>query len=684
MALIRTPVATRMHYGRQISTTPRCLVVSLTFAFILLNWLMYHVFQGRILYTSEESTDDTTFDTQQQSPLSLLKQPHYQPWIVDRNRTSHREGPNWLGNWLRWRGLDPGHAEARVTENQKGFDVIYTWVNGSDVDLQQLRLELQAQSPLFNLPAAGDKKKIEAVTSKRFRDMDELRFSVRSVSQNAANTIRQIYLLTTESRPGIAQRPVWLKDTSAMLPEGGLRVVPHREIFSNDADLPTFNSLAIESQMHNLPGLSDIFLYMNDDVFVGTKMLPSDIWTSLYGFVFHLESSLLVPPTIRPVESNPVNVGEWNSLQYSNYLLSKRFGPRYRAYLAHIAHVLSVPIIEEIREQWPYDFNSTRSHRFRGEGEARDIHISFFMAHYVMEMLRETQLASYWQFRLDANQDGQLDYNERQTLVDMVRIWNENQLLPRDSPQRKSHSRLARIDGHEAVLAKVGIEMSGSTQYRQSGLDGYPYMIPTADTSKSIPLAKYKDEKGTERGPQKPYTQYEQPRARGCRLDMNFCFGPEFMNTNPNSTLTTAQSRKIFDRLAKDEFHCGDCLLELLLQHPSIQGGIGAILPIDETSDAFQQVTEKLGRYNYVLGTSPYWFIALQGHESATKNLNGLLAQRASIAYFCINDDFSDDPVFETQMQRLFRDFLEKRFSEPSPWEIPGSLPKIPEIHAAT
>ncbi|KAF9212110.1 hypothetical protein BGZ59_007209 [Podila verticillata] len=103
-------------------------------------------------------------------------------------------------------------------------------------------------------------------------------------------------------------------------------------------------------------------------------MLPSDIWTPLYGFVFHMEGSLLVPPTIRPIEANLVHIGEWGSLQVSNFLLSQRFGPLYRA-------------------------NTSSA----GEGEARDIQVSFFMAHYVVEKLRETQLESYWIHWLDQN-----------------------------------------------------------------------------------------------------------------------------------------------------------------------------------------------------------------------------------------------------------------------------------------
>ena len=115
-------------------------------------------------------------------------------------------------------------------------------------------------------------------------------------------------------------------------------------------------------------------------MFLGTPMTPADVWTPLYGFVFHMEPTLLVPPTILKSREGTIAIGEWNSLQYSNFLLSKQFGPRYRSYLAHGPHVLSAPMLQEIQTIWPDDFEKTSSHRFRGEGLARDVQVSFFMA----------------------------------------------------------------------------------------------------------------------------------------------------------------------------------------------------------------------------------------------------------------------------------------------------------------
>ncbi|KAG0001021.1 hypothetical protein BGZ80_001065 [Entomortierella chlamydospora] len=647
MPYIRTPIATNVRNGGHWKTSRHCLVITLSVSFIAFNWIALHTFSGSNSQSNIEYSSSSYSNPSEQYPLW--------PGSSSRDHDTFQDTPAWFGHWIRWRGFDSEFANQAPYSLR--FDIVYTWVNGSDPDLQDLRRDHQSKSSIF--AKVGDEKTINAVTTKRFRDMDELRYSFRSIAENARDMYRHVHLLVTEVKPGQSQIPDWLD----LNKDAVVRLVPHSTIFENTAHLPSFNSLAIESQIHHIPGISDIVMYLNDDVFLGTTMLPSDIWTPLYGFVFHMEGSLLVPPTIRPTESNPLNVGEWSSLQYSNYLLSQRFGERYRAYLAHVPHVLSIPILKEIQSQWPLEFDRTSSHRFRGEGEARDIQVSFFMAHYVVEKLRETQLESFWRHRLDENQDGTLDWKERETLIQLVQSWNRNNIQV-DS-LKEHHTRPTMIAGHEHILQRVGIPMSGSTTYQLAGLDGYPFLLQGADTSKTIPLVAYKDEQGAQHQPQTPYMRYERPQKRTCHLDLAFCFGEEFLDPKISS-IPASSCRTIFQRLAFEEFHCGDCLLEILMQHPDT--GMSAWMPTDEHSEAFKNVISKVSRYNYVLGTSDYSFLALQGPESAQKNLDYLLAAKKK-AFFCINDDFPDDVTLQAKMHGIFNKFLNDRFPTSSPWE---------------
>ncbi|KAG0022083.1 Xanthine phosphoribosyltransferase 1 [Entomortierella chlamydospora] len=575
--------------------------------------------------------------------------------IVRSTRHLFTSPPAWTDEWLHSQKIDPN---LNATEGEDlTIDIVYTWVNGSDPKLQEIKEVYQDASPFFQAyrstrggyRAGGFPHRVTSQsgdqTANRFRDMNELKYSVRSVSQYAYRMLGKIHILTSrvDTETNESQVPSWLDLEKS---KDIVELVPHDKIFEDPSFLPSFNSLSIESQIHNIPNLTDAFVYLNDDVFLGTTMLPADVWTPLYGFVFHMEPSLLVPPTILDLPKGTLNIGEWNSLQYSNHLLSGQFGPRYRSYIAHVPHVLSVPLLKEIEAIWPEAFSQTSSHRFRGEGQARDIQVSFFMAHYVIERQRETQLSSYWFHRLDSNQDGVLDWSEREQLIQKIEQWNNN---PYPSGF-KSY-----IDNNNNHLRQLGFPPSGSSTYKLSGLDGFPLMIQNSNTSATV--------QGI---PLKPYAVSEEFRT--CKLDIDFCFSSAFRDKTVEK-LDVTSTGDIYQRMAFSEFHCGDCLLHIL-RRSSTEPGLGSeILPLDKKSDAYKTITNDLAKYNYVIALSPYSFVQLQDTYGSQRSLAQILSKKDTEAFFCINDNIIENPRTVNTVQQLFSRFLNERFPIPSPWE---------------
>jgi UDP-N-acetylglucosamine-lysosomal-enzyme len=107
-------------------------------------------------------------------------------------------------------------------------------------------------------------------SANRYRDSEELRYSLRSLVKNAP-WIRKIYIVTDN------QIPYWLN-----LENERISIISHQEIFLNKSHLPVFSSPAIEANIHRIPGLSKQFIYFNDDVFLGSKTHPDD-FVSLLG-----------------------------------------------------------------------------------------------------------------------------------------------------------------------------------------------------------------------------------------------------------------------------------------------------------------------------------------------------------------------------------------------------------------
>lgn len=153
------------------------------------------------------------------------------------------------------------------------IDVVYTWVNGTDPRWKAEKeywhkhwIASLTGQPLPQKPE--DTKHVKgsdtANADNRFRDNEELRYSLRSLEKYAP-WIRHIYVVTD------GQIPSWLNIESPKI-----NIVKHSEIFTNKSHLPVFSSPAIEWNLDNIPGLSNSFLYFNDDVFLGSHVHPED------------------------------------------------------------------------------------------------------------------------------------------------------------------------------------------------------------------------------------------------------------------------------------------------------------------------------------------------------------------------------------------------------------------------
>ncbi|KAM3926344.1 N-acetylglucosamine-1-phosphotransferase subunits alpha/beta [Leptodactylus fuscus] len=124
---------------------------------------------------------------------------------------------------------------------------------------------------LWDLSAVSQLKQDEDISASRFEDNEELRYSLRSIEKHAP-WVRHVFIVTN------GQIPSWLN-----LDNPRVTIVTHQDIFLNTSHLPTFSSPAIESHIHRIPGLSQKFIYMNDDVMFGTYVWPDDFYSHSKG-----------------------------------------------------------------------------------------------------------------------------------------------------------------------------------------------------------------------------------------------------------------------------------------------------------------------------------------------------------------------------------------------------------------
>ena len=130
------------------------------------------------------------------------------------------------------------------------IDFVIAWVDGSDPAWQAEKAKYRP---------AGDGSAV------RYRDWDTLRYWFRAVEAYAP-WVNRIHFLTWGHVPG------WLNTEHPKL-----RVVRHED-FIPEAYLPTFSSHPIELNMHRIPGLSEQFVYFNDDFFLTAPVKPEDFF----------------------------------------------------------------------------------------------------------------------------------------------------------------------------------------------------------------------------------------------------------------------------------------------------------------------------------------------------------------------------------------------------------------------
>ncbi|KAL4110657.1 hypothetical protein PRIC1_002348 [Phytophthora ramorum] len=101
------------------------------------------------------------------------------------------------------------------------------------------------------------------------KEMGELKYSMRSLLKFAPWLEGPIYIVT----PG--QIPDWLD-----LSNPRVRVVDQDDLLpKGKATLPTFDTNVIEQYLHKIPGLTDVFIHMNDDYLFIKPVTPDRFFT---------------------------------------------------------------------------------------------------------------------------------------------------------------------------------------------------------------------------------------------------------------------------------------------------------------------------------------------------------------------------------------------------------------------
>ncbi|GAA4265013.1 stealth conserved region 3 domain-containing protein [Frondihabitans peucedani] len=241
--------------------------------------------------------------------------------------------------------------EDHATDITFDIDIVFSWVDGNSVEYQRAR----AARAKRHTVGEGD----DSVA--RFRQIDELKYALRSVYMFAP-WVRNIYIATD------SPAPAWLAEHPRV------RIVRSEEFFVDPSVLPTHNSQAVEAQLHHIQGLSEHFLYSNDDMFFGRPVSPH-MFFSPGSITKFIEAETRIGLGLNNAERS----GFENAARVNRALLQQRFGRVTTRHLEHTAAPLRKSVLTEMEHEFADEFRDTAASPFRA---ASNISVTNSLYHY--------------------------------------------------------------------------------------------------------------------------------------------------------------------------------------------------------------------------------------------------------------------------------------------------------------
>jgi len=305
---------------------------------------------------------------------------------------------------------------------------------------------------------------------------------------------------------------------------------------------------------------------------------------------------------------------------------------------AHFSHSISRRVMKEAMASFPSPAIGGTCERFRGERKFQ-IYPWYTAFHYSIERFREALLWSFVMTRSDANDDGYLDWSERQVLLDAIR------------PGRKA------TKGEDASTPAKSAE----------GRDRLFYQLPAIHKRAGLqpPLSNVNVLWTSLDGP-------ETIRDVKCNdFNVNKCFAESFDSplsdaTYRNSDFTTAN---IFAQLSKREPKCGDCLIKFMLS--TVPRGLEPLLPPRSSYRERETVVKALLKYQHTIIDPDAMFVMIKDAEQArTELLERTIERKKHVGQWCLNDDvMTDDVKAVAKVNSVIQTVFKTLFPTKSRWE---------------
>lgn len=236
------------------------------------------------------------------------------------------------------------------------IDLVFTWVQPDDL---KCKLEREMFQAMYNI-----RKKDNSINPRRLPPSEtdhtntELYHAIHCALKNLP-WVRKIFLVLHNDQEFRIKKDKEKKTDK-------IQIVYHRDIFPNPLmELPTFNSHAIESCIHNIPGLAERFIYFNDDCYIVKPIPNPSFFFSPFGTARFFHDSYTVRRSTR--EPLPTNFATHYICCIRNHqLLDEKFGFQHKRKKPwHQPLPLTKTLCRQAESFFPTQWQQTRESKFR-------------------------------------------------------------------------------------------------------------------------------------------------------------------------------------------------------------------------------------------------------------------------------------------------------------------------------
>lgn len=224
------------------------------------------------------------------------------------------------------------------------LDAVITYVNNKDPNWKTTR----------NMYPKNILETVNARKLWRFQDSDEIYYCLKCIEKNAP-FFRNIYITISSNSQRCDISHLSLKT------QYKIRFVLHEDFFYNTSHLPTFNSMSIEANLHNISELSEYFVYFNDDCFIN-KPITKDFFVKNGKINVYTEETFEGPRGT----PNPEESGFFSAWKNTNKMLDTLTKNKSRRLaIQHIPQIQIKSIHKELYSLFPIEFRLTSQSKFR-------------------------------------------------------------------------------------------------------------------------------------------------------------------------------------------------------------------------------------------------------------------------------------------------------------------------------